>query len=48
MYRLTQRIPVGRRGLVSQSIPTGYMAPGQPPGNFFERANPGHPGNLFV
>ena len=30
---------------MSQSIPNGYIPiPGQPPGNFFERANPGHPG----
>ena len=35
-------------GLMSQSIPTGYISPlGQPPGKFFERANPGHPGNFF-
>ena len=27
---------------MSQSIPTGYI----PPGNFFERANPGHPGKM--
>ena len=33
--------------IMSQSIPTGYIPPGQPPGNCFERANPGHPGNVF-
>ena len=30
--------------LMSQSIPTGYIRPRE---NFFERANPGHPGNFF-
>ena len=29
--------------LMSQSIPTGYI----PRENFFERANPGHPGKFF-
>ena len=33
--------------LMSQSIPAGYVPPGQPWENFFERANPGHPGNFF-
>ena len=28
---------------MSQSIPTGYISQE----NFFERANPGHPGNFF-
>ena len=32
---------------MSQSIPTGYIPPGQPRGKFFERANPGHPGKFF-
>ena len=32
---------------MSQSIPTGYIPPGKPRENFFERANPGHPGNFF-
>ena len=32
---------------MSQSIPTGYIPPGNPGENFFERANPGHPGNFF-
>ena len=30
-------------GVMSQSIPTGYI----PPGKFFERANPSHPGKFF-
>ena len=34
--------------LMSQSIPTGYIPPGNPRENFFERANSGHPGNFFV
>ena len=34
-------------GLMSQSIPTGYIPPGNPQENFFERANPGHPGKNF-
>ena len=34
--------------LMSQSIPTGYIPPpGNPRENFFERANPGHPGKIF-
>ena len=33
--------------VMSQSFPTGYIPPGQPRGIFFERANPGHPGNFF-
>ena len=33
--------------LMSQSIPTGCIPPGNPGENFFERANPGHPGNFF-
>ena len=32
---------------MSQSIPTGYIPPGNPRKNFFERANLGHPGNIF-
>ena len=32
---------------MSQSIPTGYIPPGNPRENFFERANPGHPGKMF-
>ena len=38
------------RCIMSQSIPTGYIDPhpGNPRENFFERANPGHPGNFFV
>ena len=33
---------------MSQSIPTGYIPPpGNPGENFFERANPGHPGKFF-
>ena len=32
---------------MSQSIPTGYIPPGNPRENFFERANPGHPGKIF-
>ena len=33
---------------MSQSIPTGYIpALGNPRENFFERANPGHPGKFF-
>ena len=35
-------------GIMSQSIPTGHIPPGNPRENFFERANPGHPGNSFV
>ena len=31
-----------------QSIPTGYIPPGNTRENFFERANPGHPGKIFV
>ena len=33
--------------IMSQSIPTGYIPPGNPGENFFERANPGHPGKFF-
>ena len=33
--------------VMSQSFPTGYTPPGNPGDNFFERANPGHPGNFF-
>ena len=33
--------------LMSQSIPTGYIPPGNPRENFFERANPGHPSKIF-
>ena len=33
--------------VMSQSIPAGYIPPGQPPRKFFERANPGQPGNFF-
>ena len=33
--------------VMSQSIPTGYTPPGNPRENFFERANPGHPGKFF-
>ena len=33
--------------IMSQSIPTGYIPPGNPRENFFERANPGHPGKFF-
>ena len=34
--------------VMSQSIPTGYIPPpGNPGENFFERANPGHPGKFF-
>ena len=33
--------------IMSQSIPTGYIPPGNPRENVFERANPGHPGNFF-
>ena len=33
--------------VMSQSIPTGYIPPGNPGQNFFERANPGHPGKFF-
>ena len=33
---------------MSQSIPTGYIPPGNPRENFFERANPGHPGKFFL
>ena len=34
--------------VMSQSIPTGYIPPpGNPGENFFERANPGHPGKIF-
>ena len=36
-----------RVGIMSQSIPAGYIPPGNPWENFFERANPGHPGNSF-
>ena len=32
---------------MSQSIPTGYIPPGNPRENFFERANPGHSGKNF-
>ena len=32
---------------MSQSIPTGYIPPGNPGENFFDRANPGHPGKFF-
>ena len=32
---------------MSQSIPTGYIPPGNPWENVFERANPGHLGNFF-
>ena len=32
---------------MSQSIPTGYIPPGNPRENFFERANPGHPSKIF-
>ena len=34
-------------GLMFQSIPTGYISPGQPPEIFFEQANPGHPAIFF-
>ena len=34
--------------LMSQSIPTGYIPPSNPRENFFEQANPGHPGIFFV
>ena len=30
-----------------QSIPIGYIKPGNPREQFFERANPGHPGNFL-
>ena len=32
---------------MSQSVPTGYIPPGNPGENFFERINPGHPGKFF-
>ena len=32
---------------MSQSIPTGYIPPGNPRENFFELANPDHPGKFF-
>ena len=32
---------------LSQSFSTGYIPPGNPGENFFERANPSHPGNFF-
>ena len=38
---------VAHRTVMSQSIPTGYIPPGNPGENFFERANPGHPGKFF-
>ena len=36
-----------RNSVMSQSIPTGYIPLGNPRENFFERANPGHPGKFF-
>ena len=34
---------------MSQSIPTGYISLlGNPGENFFEQANPGHPGTFFL
>ena len=36
------------QGLMSQSFPTGYIPLGNPGENFYERANPGHPGNFFL
>ena len=33
--------------LMSQSIPTGYIPPGNPWENFVERANPGRPSKIF-
>ena len=33
---------------MSQSIPIGYILPGNPWEKFFERANPGHLGNFFL
>ena len=33
--------------VMSQSIPAGYIPPGNPGENFFERANPSHPGKCF-
>ena len=34
--------------VMSQSIPTGHIPPpGNPGENFFEQANPGHPGKFF-
>ena len=34
---------------MSQSIPTGHISPPRNPWkNFFERANPGHPGKFFL
>ena len=33
--------------LMSQSIPTRYIPPGNSRENLFERANPGDPGNFF-
>ena len=33
--------------VMSQSIPTGYIPPGNPRENFFERTNPSHPGKFF-
>ena len=33
---------------MSQSIPTGYIPPGQPQGKLFEPADPGHPSKFFL
>ena len=33
--------------IISQSIPTGYIPRATPGKIFFERVNPGHPGNFF-
>ena len=38
---------VYKSAVMSQSVPTGYIPPGNPWEIFFERANPGHPGNFF-
>ena len=40
-------ILISNEKFMSQSIPTGYIPPGNPRENFFERANPGHPGKIF-
>ena len=33
--------------IMSQSVPTGYILPGQPPGKFFSASEPGHQGKFF-